>query len=49
LQNLRNGQTYFGKNFETLRISEMNGDSELDSRMLFDVATTGATQSGGQR
>jgi len=42
IQSLRNGDSYSGKNFETLRITNTTGDNELDTTMVFDVATTGA-------
>ena len=42
LQNLRNGESYSGKTFETLRIANESAAGEIDTRMVFDVATTGA-------
>lgn len=44
LQNLRNGLSYNGKTFETLRISGTDTANVLDTRMTFDVATTGGVQ-----
>lgn len=42
LQNLRNGESYDGMTFETVRIAEVAGVDALDTRMEFDVATRGA-------
>ena len=44
LQNLRNGASYNGKSFETLRITNATDENALDTRLVFDVATTGAAQ-----
>lgn len=41
LQSLSRGQSFLGKSFETLRIEESDGDTEI---LVFDVATT----AGGQ-
>lgn len=49
LQNLRNGASYNGKNFETLRISSSDSADNLNISMRFDVATTGAMPREGQR
>jgi len=39
LQNLRNGESYNGKTFQTLKISNATADNQLDTIMTFDVAT----------
>lgn len=41
LQNLRNGSSYNGKTFETLKITKLSPDNDLDTRLAFDVVTTG--------
>ncbi len=44
LQNLSNGDSYNGKTFQTLKISNATAENQLDTVMTFDVATTGAAQ-----
>jgi len=39
LQNLRNGESYNGKTFQTLKIANTTAENQLDTIMTFDVAT----------
>jgi len=49
LQNLRNGDSYNGKTFQTLKISNATAENQLDTVMTFDVATGISTAGAAQR